>query len=55
MAEIAGTFREQGRRTKDLPVSHAFHSPHMDGMLDEFAAVVAGLSFSAPGSPWCPT
>ncbi|WP_416071597.1 SDR family NAD(P)-dependent oxidoreductase [Streptomyces sp. ID01-9D] len=51
VAEIAGTFREQGRRTKDLPVSHAFHSPHMDGMLEEFAAVVAGLSFSAPRIP----
>ncbi|MFB6903287.1 SDR family NAD(P)-dependent oxidoreductase [Streptomyces bacillaris] len=51
VAEIAGRFREQGRRTKDLPVSHAFHSPHMDGMLDEFAAVVAGLSFSAPRIP----
>ncbi|MEU4180562.1 type I polyketide synthase [Streptomyces sp. NPDC026589] len=51
VAEIAGKFRDQGRRTKDLPVSHAFHSPHMDGMLDEFAAVVAGLSFSAPRIP----
>lgn len=51
VAEIAGTFREQGRRTKDLPVSHAFHSPHMDGMLDKFAAVVAQLSFSAPRIP----
>ncbi|MET9607841.1 type I polyketide synthase [Streptomyces sp. NPDC006512] len=51
VAEIAARFREQGRRTKDLPVSHAFHSPHMDGMLDEFAALVAGLSFSAPRIP----
>ncbi|MEN8656325.1 type I polyketide synthase [Streptomyces sp. 21So2-11] len=49
--EIAGHFREQGRRTKNLPVSHAFHSPHMEGMLDEFTAVVAGLSFSAPRIP----
>ncbi|MFD9358109.1 type I polyketide synthase [Streptomyces sp. NPDC060031] len=51
VAEIAGHFRDQGRRTRDLPVSHAFHSPHMDGMLDEFAALVAGLSFSAPQIP----
>ncbi|EHN75366.1 polyketide synthase type I [Streptomyces coelicoflavus ZG0656] len=51
VAEIAGHFRGQGRRTKDLTVSHAFHSPHMDGMLDEFAALVAGLSFSAPRIP----
>ncbi|MCX4546088.1 type I polyketide synthase [Streptomyces sp. NBC_01565] len=51
VAEIASHFGEQGRRTKELPVSHAFHSPHMDGMLEEFAAVVAGLSFAAPRIP----
>ncbi|GGT54187.1 hypothetical protein GCM10010226_33920 [Streptomyces phaeofaciens] len=46
--EIAAAFAAQGRRTKRLPVSHAFHSARMEPMLAEFREVAAGLTFRPP-------
>ncbi|TWV53834.1 SDR family NAD(P)-dependent oxidoreductase, partial [Streptomyces misionensis] len=48
---IAEVFARQGRKTSRLKVSHAFHSPLMEPMLDEFARVVGGLSFDEPRMP----
>ncbi|MFD5115617.1 type I polyketide synthase [Streptomyces sp. NPDC058391] len=49
--EIAERLAAEGRKTTRLSVSHAFHSPLMEPMLDEFRAVVEGLSFQQPTVP----
>src|SRR5260370_7243117 len=48
---IAGEFAAEGRRTRRLRVSHAFHSPLMDPMLDSFRQGARPLSSQSPPIP----
>ncbi|CAL9427179.1 Narbonolide_10-deoxymethynolide synthase PikA1, modules 1 and 2 [Streptomyces sp. enrichment culture] len=50
-AEAIAHWRGLGRKTKRLRVSHAFHSPHMDGVLEEFRRRVSDLAFKPPAVP----
>jgi pimaricinolide synthase PimS1 len=51
VAGVVDRFAVLGRRTSRLRVSHAFHSPLMDPMLDEFERVVSTLAYGEPRIP----
>ncbi|WP_327682159.1 type I polyketide synthase [Kitasatospora sp. NBC_00458] len=51
VAEIAAGLAARGRKTRQLTVSHAFHSTLMEPMLAEFAGVLAEVAFEAPRVP----
>ncbi len=53
--DVAAHFAERGRSTKRLEVSHAFHSPLMEPMLDQFRAVAGELTFALPTVPFVST
>ncbi|HTA13236.1 MAG TPA: type I polyketide synthase, partial [Solirubrobacteraceae bacterium] len=49
--ELAGRWKQDGRKTRRLRVSHAFHSPRMEAMLEEFREAAAAIGFEEPRIP----
>jgi acyl transferase domain-containing protein len=49
--QVAAAAEGQGIKTRTLRVSHAFHSAHLNGMLDDFRAVAVGLRYATPTLP----
>ncbi|MFB9834100.1 acyltransferase domain-containing protein, partial [Actinoallomurus acaciae] len=48
---IAAHWATQGRRTRQLTVSHAFHSPHMDTITEELTQAAAKITVQPPRIP----
>ncbi|MET8573160.1 type I polyketide synthase, partial [Streptomyces sp. NPDC004783] len=48
---LVGKLDAEGVRTRWLPVRHAFHTPLMDPMLEDFSAALADLSFGPAQIP----
>ena len=49
--QVAADIAARGRKTRKLKVSHAFHSPQMEPVLDELEAVARELSFRQGSGP----
>jgi acyl transferase domain-containing protein/D-arabinose 1-dehydrogenase-like Zn-dependent alcohol dehydrogenase/acyl carrier protein len=49
--QLAELWRERGRKTKRLRVSHAFHSHRMDDMLAQYEQAARAVAFQAPRVP----
>ncbi|MCP4397614.1 MAG: SDR family NAD(P)-dependent oxidoreductase, partial [bacterium] len=46
--EILSALRDEGIETRSLRVSHAFHSPLMEPVLEEFRSIAEEVSYAAP-------
>ncbi|AWW35703.1 type I polyketide synthase [Streptomyces cadmiisoli] len=44
-------WHKRGRKATRLTVSHAFHSPHMDGILNEFRDIATTITYHPPHTP----
>ncbi|MGH3374604.1 MAG: acyltransferase domain-containing protein, partial [Actinoallomurus sp.] len=51
VSEVSAAWAERGRKTKALAVSHAFHSPLMDPILEEFTRAIGDLTYHRPAVP----
>lgn len=51
VTSLATRLAEHGHRATRLRVSHAFHSAHMDPVLDDFRAVAESLAYQRPTIP----
>ncbi|MFF4986716.1 type I polyketide synthase [Streptosporangium saharense] len=49
--KVTDHFSGLGRKTKHLTVSHAFHSHHLDPILDEFRNAIGDVTFNPPTLP----
>ena len=52
VAQAAQTLKAKGYRSRELTVSHAFHSPLMAPMLTEFSSVANRVRYAAPNIPF---
>jgi pimaricinolide synthase PimS1 len=50
VSQVAELWRGRGRRVRPLQVSHAFHSSHVEPVLDRFAELLAEVSWQRPES-----
>ena len=51
LAQVARIFADRGVRLTELTVSHAFHSPLVEPILDEFFEAARAVHFSSPSIP----
>ncbi|MFD7659320.1 type I polyketide synthase [Actinosynnema sp. NPDC059797] len=54
LAALVERLADKGFRSRELRVSHAFHSPRLDPILADFRSAVEGLSYAAPRIPIVP-